>query len=651
MKRFLTIVTAILMASVALEAKVALPSIFSDNMVLQQQRSQKFWGTAKPKKRVSIVTSWDNAVYETRSDADGKWAVCITTPKAGGPYTITVSDGDKLILENILIGEVWLCTGQSNMEMSVEGVKNAAAEIKAASDYPQLRLLHVKNTTSPVPLNEVSIVGDTWKVCSAETIAKFSAAGYFFGRDLYQNLEVPIGLIETCWGGTLAEAWTSEEALKQMPYFDNALEKLKVLPLSAQARNDMFVSDIKAWAENMKKIDPATASFPSWIDPDYSDASWRKVELPGYVQQKGFPEFVGGIMWMRRTVDIPAEWAGKELVLDLGVVDDHDYTFFNGVELGHTEGCFAHRRYTVPAALVKEGKAVIAVRVFDTGGLGGIVGNMRIGLDKDNTLPISGTWTYNVSMDIEDIPSMPVNTATEPNFPTFLYNAMLHPLKDYNVQGAIWYQGEANVNRAAQYADLLPLMINDWRTAWGYNMSFYIAQLANYMEEQKAPEESVWAELRDAQRKTLHLENTGMAILIDIGEARDIHPKNKQDVGHRLALLARAKTYGQEIVYAGPEYRSYRIVGNTIRIQFNHAHKGLKTSDGSALKGFTIAGADHTFYWADAVIEGDEVVVSAKEVAFPLAVRYAWANNPLCNLINGEGLPAGPFRTDNWLKK
>ena len=311
----------------------------------------------------------------------------------------------------------------------------------------------------------------------------------------------------------------------------------------------------------------------------------------------------------------------------------------------------AFRRYTVPASLVRAGRVTIAVRVMDTGGLGGIFGDpksMSLRTADGDVLPLAGTWKYHLGLGLGEAPELPVNTATEPNFPSFLYNAMIHPLVGYGIRGAIWYQGEANVARAAQYGDLLPLMIRDWRNRWGNDFPFYIVQLANYMKVQEGPEESEWAELREAQTKTLRLENTGMAVIIDIGDADDIHPKNKPEVGRRLALQALAKTYGRPVLCSGPVYAGCTLGNGEIRIRFSQTDGGLKTVDGGVVKGFCIAGGDHRFHMAEARIEGDEVIVRSPEVAYPVAVRYAWANNPVCNLTNGTGLPAGPFRTDDW---
>lgn len=650
LKRTLFLLAAVL--PLQLSAKVTLPAIFTDNMVLQQQSDVKIWGRAKPGKAVKVTTSWDGKTYATTAAASGGWEVRVSTPVAGGPYTVTVSDGKPVELKNVLIGEVWLCSGQSNMEMRVaDRVLNYEQEMKEADAYGNIRLLHIDNTTSPVPLDEASVRHGGWQVCSGENIADFSATGYFFGKELYKNLGIPIGLIESCWGGTYAESWTSAEALSEMPYFRPRVEKVKQIPESREARNRMFHDDMDEWRLRMMQADKAFEDGRAvWAESSFDDSSWGEIAVPGFVQDQGLDGF-SGFMWVRRDVEIPAGWAGKELTLTLAAIDDNDFTYFNGVEVGHTEGCMAFRSYKIPASLVKAGKATVAVRVMDTGGKGGIFGDANsIALAKSDSekLPLAGQWKYKVSMGLGDAPDMPVNTATEPNYPTFLFNAMINPLVDYAIRGAIWYQGEANVARAAQYRDLLPLMIHDWRQHWGYAFPFYIVQLPNYMKAQEGPEESEWAELREAQKHALRLENTGLAVCINVGDGDDLHPKNKPAVGRRLSLVARALTYGEQIPYSGPVYEGYRIEGNTIRIDFSHTDKGLKTSDGGPVRGFYIAGPDHKFHAARAVIEGSTVVVSSDGVRFPVGVRYAWANNPVCNLCNGAGLPAGPFRTDDW---
>lgn len=655
MKLKLLLSAAFLCTAVLMPAKVKLSPLFTDNMVLQQKTEVKLWGEARPEKKVTVETSWNDASYSVVADGKGCWSLCVDTPSAGGPYSITLSDGkEKTILKNILIGEVWICSGQSNMEMKMaDKVTGWEQDLAESSGYTDVRILHVKNSTSPVPMEEVEILHDGWQMCNAENLMDFSATAYYFGKYLNENLDVPIGLIETCWGGTVAEAWTSAEALALMGDFDAQLARLPVIPVSVEGRQELFDEDLLKWTEDIKEYDPGFKGGEAvWAMSGYDDSEWKTCNLPQLLQFQGFPPTVG-FFWLRKTVDVPAEWEGHDLELSLATVDDNDYSYFEGVQVGHTEGCWFQRKYTVPASAVKAGKATIAIRVHDTGGMGGLSGDasaMYLKGPDGQSIPLAGEWKFRMGMSDADTPVFPVNTSNDPNFPTFLYNAMIHPLTDIPVAGAIWYQGESNASRAAQYKDLLPLMINDWRQQWGYDFPFYIAQIANYMAVQTGPEESQWAELREAQLQTLSLGNTGMAVLIDIGEAMDIHPKNKADVGRRLALNALANTYGKNVSYSGPIYDRHCLEGDSVRLYFTHTDGGLVSKGSDALEGFYVAGPDHVFHKAEAVIEGDTIVVRSGEVVFPVAVRYAWANNPVCNLYNGAGLPASPFRTDSWAR-
>lgn len=643
------------LGSAALSAQVKLSPIFSNNMVLQQQTQAPVWGESKPNKTVEITTSWNQKKYTVQSDAQGKWKTEVETPVAGGPYTVTISDGKPVKLTNVLIGEVWICSGQSNMEMQVDGwgkVTNYEQEKVEAQNYPNIRFLQVKKATSPVPMNEITATGNGWQVCSSMSVADFSAAGYFFGRDINKYQNVPVGLIDTSWGGTYIESWTSADALAAMPDMQKNLDVLKDIPVSKEDREKKFHSDVEVWKKDIEKIDKGFVNGKAaWAATGFEDSAWKTMKVPGLMQDQGLKGF-NGIVWFRKTIDIPAAWAGKELTLNVGVIDDNDFTYFNGVQVGHTEGWMTSRSYKIPKELVKKGPAVISVRVMDTGGTGGINGSpesISIQRSKSDAVPMAGDWKYQVSLNVKEIPQMPVNIANEPNVHSFLFNAMLNPLIPYSIKGAIWYQGESNAGQAYQYRELMPLMITDWRNRWGYDFPFYMVQLASFTAQQKTPVESGWAELREAQTQTaLHLKNTGMAVIIDAGEEFDIHPKNKQTVGKRLALAARAQTYGEKIPYSGPMYDTYQIEGNKIRIYFKHTDGGLKTKNNEALKGFTIAGTDHKFHWADAVIEGNTIVVSSPEVALPISVRYAWADYPIYNLYNGADLPANPFRTDDW---
>ena len=649
-------------------AQVRLQPLFTDNMVLQQQTEAPLWGEAKAGYVVRVETSWDHKTYTTEADSNGHFKLKVRTPKAGGPYDITLWEaknarqkGKAVTLHNVMIGEVWLCGGQSNMQMEVEWgrVKNYEEEIRQADRHPNIRLLHVKTTAAATPQTTLRVHDDGWQICSSQSIGLFSAAGYFFGRELEASLNVPIGLIESCLGSTFAEPWASAEALSQMPYFDKAIEKVSRMPTDSLSREEQYRNDLDDWNRQVAAIDGnvryADGHHTLLYNKDFADNTrWSDIKVPGLFEDQLKDRYgaFDGLVWYRRTVDIPSEWDGKALTLKLGAIDDDDVTFFNGVEVGTHLGVAFNREYQVPASLVKAGKAEIAVRLHDTGGLGGFYSNeMRIERTANDAIPLVGTWQFMASINEKDMPFYPTNLNHDTNVPSVLYNGMIHPLSPFALRGAIWYQGESSVGRAYQYRELLPLLINDWRTRFTTPdgaFPFYIVQLANHMTPQTDPaEESTWAELREAQLKVAKtMQHSGLATTIDIGEANDIHPKNKQEVGRRLALVARAKTYGQQVEYAGPQYERCRQEGSVIRLFFSHA-EGMKAREGG-LKGFVVAGPDRKFHWAEARVEGNTIVVSAPEVRLPVAVRYGWANNPDCNLVNAQGLPATPFRTDEW---
>jgi sialate O-acetylesterase len=638
----------------ALAAKVQLPAVFSDNMVLQQKSSVPFWGTATPGKILKITTSWNNKTIQTAVTKDGSWKTDVPTPVYGGPFNIEITDGTKLELRNVMIGEVWLCSGQSNMEMPLAGwgkIMNYEKEI-AEANYADIRLLRVEKSVGFKPAKELLVRNKGWVTCSPQTIPEFSAVAYFFGRNLYQHLHIPIGLIDASWGGTIAEAWTSSGSLKTMPDFTSSLIEMDRKAANFNNLTMKFKQDSTKWQALVKEKDRGLSNGNAlWATNDMPEIDWNSIKVPGFWEGTVLPDF-DGVVWLRKTIDIPADWQNKPLTLKLDKIDDADITYYNGVEIGHTTDYAASRTYSIPSNLVKSGKAVITVRVLDTGGGGGFYGEaalMTLSLSNQESISLAGIWQYKIGMNLKEIPAAP-KTWNDPNQPTVLYNAMINPLVPFAIKGVIWYQGESNADHAYQYRELFPLMIKDWRKQWKSDFPFYFVQLANYMPELPQPTEAAWAELREAQFQTmLHLENTGMAVTIDIGEANDLHPKNKQEVGRRLSLIARANSYNENISFSGPVYDSYRIEQNSIRITFKHVETGLTTTNGVPVKGFAIAGSNHKFHWANAVIEGNEIVVSCKDVENPVAVRYAWASNPVCNLINGAGLPASPFRTDDWM--
>lgn len=640
------LIAALLMLSGAMSAKVVLPPMFSDNMVLQQQVDAPIWGTAKPMKTVKITTSWDGKTYETLAGKDGKWKLSVRTPEAGGPYELTLTDGQKLVLKNVMVGEVWICSGQSNMEMPLKGwgkIMDYEKEI-AEANHPDIRLLHVEHVTSTQPELVIKIRDNGWQVCSPLTVPEFSATAYFFGREISEKQNVPVGLIHTSWGGTNVESWISGKVLKEMPDFTKVVDNIRLMP-DKSAMKAEYLKGLETW--NNRVDEGFAAGKPIRAEVSLDDSNWQKMNFPGMVEEQGLAGF-DGLLWLRRTVEIPSSWAGKKLQLVLGTIDDNDITYWNGKEVGRTNGYSVSRNYTVPGKMVKAGQVTLAIRVVDTGGGCGMPDELYLRSANGEQISLVGEWKYQVAADGRKGGMPPADMSENPNLPTSLYNAMIHPLVPYGIRGAIWYQGENNASRAYQYRELFPLVIENWRQDWGQDFPFYFVQLANFMQQSPQPADSEWAELREAQSRTLSVANTGMAVIIDKGDANDIHPKDKQAVGHRLALVARAKTYGEQIPYSGPMYRSSQVDGDKIILSFDHTDGGLKSGDGKELQGFSIAGRDHKFHWAKAEIKGDKIVVSSPEVPYPVAVRYAWANNPVCNLYNGAGLPASPFRTDDW---
>jgi sialate O-acetylesterase len=632
-------------------AQLALPACFTDNMVLQQHAKVNLWGTETPDANLTILTSWNNKTYRVKADHHGDWKRKVSTPVYGGPYSITFNDGKITTLQNILIGEVWVCSGQSNMEMALTGmygdVLNFDHELADAANHPEIRVLKIANNTSFTPIKTLQTRGG-WTIADPKNVRNFSAVAYFFAKDLFPGKHIPIGIINSTWGGTVAEAWTSESALKTMPAFAPFINSIDN-GLTQQKLDEKYQTELRAWIDSVNANDPGIQRGKIiWSEKDFDDIEWPGMVLPAYWEQHGVPDY-DGTMWFRKIVDIPAAWAGKDLKLNMGGIDDYDVSYFNGAEIGHTEAFFFTRAYTIPGSLVKAGKNAITVRVLDNGGLGGINKGplqLRLAGDTAGQINLAGEWRYQKARELRLLPQAPL-ASNSINRPTIIYNAMINPILPYTIKGVIWYQGESNADRPTQYRQLFPLLINDWRQRWNEgNFPFYFVQIANYNAVDQGPAAD-WPALRDAQRNTLSLPNTGMAVTVDIGDANRIHPSNKQEVGRRLALIARAKTYSENIPYSGPVYKAKVITGNKIELEFTHTSGGLVAKN-DTLKGFMIAGADKKFYPARAIISGNKVIVSSWVVTNPIAVRYAWANNPVCNLYNKANLPASPFRTDDW---
>lgn len=638
-------------------AEIHVPSIIGDNMVLQQGPNTRIWGTAQPAERVSA--KFAGQTVTAVADSQGRWQILLGPIKAGGPYVLTITGSNTLTFNNVLVGDVWICSGQSNMEWPLVNSTNATEAI-AQANYPEIRLFTVQKNTATSPLEDVK---GRWVVTTPDQVGQFSAVGYFFGRELYQHLKKPIGLIHTSWGGTPAEAWTSRAALASAPELKPILDRYEKSLQTLPQRLEDYQRVLAEWEQKNLHQDPGNKGEAlGYADPALTTADWNQMKLPQFFETAGLA--IDGAIWFRKEIDLPESWAGKDLTLNLTAIDDFDITYFNNTRVGATgsetpNSYLVPRRYSIPGSLVHAGRNLIAVRVFDRAGEGGfgrtdLMSLAPVDAKETESIPLAGPWSYKVELELEakkpDWGSRPEETGpTNQNSPSVLYNAMIAPLTRYAIRGAIWYQGESNAGRAHQYRTLFPAMIQDWRTSWGQrSFPFYFVQLPNWRPALPEPGDSDWAELREAQLMTLRNPETGMAVAIDLGDANELHPRNKIDVAKRLAAWALAETYHQKVEGAGPLYDSFLIKGDKIQVKFKHVGGGLKTPDGGPLRGFAIAGADHKFVWAEARIQGDSVVVWSKEVAHPVAVRYAWANNPVCNLHNKAGLPASPFRTDDW---
>jgi len=625
--------------------------VFGDHMVLQAEQPVRIWGTSTPGSNIKVF--FRDQVKKGRTDREGNWMVSLDPMSCGGPDSLVISSGStSVVFHDILLGEVWLCSGQSNMEMPLISnwarLNHAAEEVQSAQ-YPEIRLFTVERNLTFHPVDTMGTEG--WKRCSPESIEDFSATAYFFGRALHQKLGVPVGLIHSSWGGTVAQAWTSAGSLSAMEDFRLQVSVIEQQTGSPDSLRAKFRRDMQEMMQQMADLDIGIEGNDTLFAGGEMDTSgWLKMDLPKMWEETALGNFDGSA-WFVREVNLDQTMADSKLTLCYGATDDWDESWFNGVKVGRGAAWDVPREYPVPEGVARVGKNRIVIRVMDNQGGGGFMGERNHFVLKSSSgrsIPIAEGWSVKKGFDLKDVTIHPVSLAN-PNQPTVLYNAMIHPLIPYTIRGVIWYQGESNAGSAYQYRELFKTLIRDWRGQWGEgDFPFLFVQLANYLRHNEHPVEDTWAELREAQSMALELPNTGMAVAIDIGDANDIHPGNKQEVGRRLALNALALVYGQDIPYSGPMISGSEIKGSEVQLTFDHVEEGLMTSDGGPLKGFAIAGPDHRFVWAEAFIEGDRVVVRSPDIQEPVAVRYGWASNPECNLINSAGLPASPFRTDQF---
>jgi sialate O-acetylesterase len=630
----------ILLCNCALSfSQVRLPHLISDGMVLQRNAEVKIWGWAAPGE--SIVINFLGKSYNTIASLKGKWIVTLPSSEAGGPYVMDINASNHITIKDILIGDVWICSGQSNMEYSMNGLKDRCADAIANSNNPSIRQFYVPNRYTFQTAEED--VQSKWKPANPDNVLNFSAVAYFFARDLYEKYHVPIGLINASLGGSPAQSWMSEEALKEFPRYYKLAEKYKdTATITKIVTKDRAIS--KAWYAKLQKLDKGYAKGEkSWRDTSYDASSWKTMVVPGYWKEQGL-DHENGVFWFRKEIDIPASMVGKPARLLLGRVVDADSVFINGRFVGTTSYQYPQRQYNIPANILKTGKNIIIVRVINNSGKGGFVSDKPYEILVDGqSIDLKGNWRFKLGAKMSPLPG---STFIQWQ-PTGLYKGMLAPLMNFTIKGVIWYQGESNAGKALEYQKLFPALIADWRKGWNQgNFPFLFVQLPNFTETHSEPSESHWAELRESQLKTLSVPNTGMAITIELGEWNDVHPPYKEDVGKRLSLVAQKIAYSDtSIVFSGPLFKSMTIEGNKIILTFTNTGSGLIAKGGGELKQFAIAGSNKKYSWAQAQIEGNHVIVWNNKIKKPVSVRYAWANNPEgANLYNKEGLPASPFR-------
>lgn len=622
-----------------------MPYLISDGMVLQRNKQINIWGWAEPCKMVTV--NFLGKSYTAVADHLGKWKVTLPPMDAGGPYFMEIKcQHHAVTIKDILIGDVWVCSGQSNMVLPMERVIDLYPEELDDCNIPLIRQFTVPekyNFKGP----QEELEGGTWDVLSKETLLKFSAVGYFFAKALYKKYNIPIGLIKSCVGGTPIEAWMSSDIVYKFLENPDELEKLKD-DSYIEAVSKEEEAKIKAWFDYLNANDTGLNSNPPFFDENCSTSDWKAITIPATWKEMGLDSTIG-VVWFKKEINIPSCMVGNPARLYLGTIVDSDFTYVNGKLVGSTSYRYPPRKYNIPAGLLKEGKNTIVVRVISNDGNGEFVKGKEYKLfTEDCKIDLKGQWLCKVGVRSPE--PLPQQTFWQYK-PTGLFNGMIAPLLNYSIKGIIWYQGESNTDRPEDYCNKLCNLVDDWRKKWGdSSLPFLYVQLANFMEPKPQPCESNWARLREEQRRALlHLDNVGMAVAIDLGEWNDLHPSNKKDVGERLALLAQKVAYGEkDLVASGPLYKSMKIEGNKIILEFSEVGSGLIAKGDSILKHFAIAEKDKRFIWANAIIEGNKVIVWNDSIKNPVYVRYAWADNPEgANLYNKEGLPASPFTTED----
>ncbi|GAB3500193.1 sialate O-acetylesterase [Spirosoma knui] len=640
MKRFF-VFAFFLISSVAV-GQLRFARIFSDHVVLQRQQPIPVWGWAKPKESVRV--SLAGQTQQAKADANGKWMVRFSPLEAGGPHRLTVrAKSGGADVNDVLIGEVWLCSGQSNMEWPVKQADNFQAEKQNAS-FSQIRHIRVEHELALTPQADLKTAD--WNVCSPETVGDFTAIGFFFARELTQKLNIPIGLVHSSWGGSQVEGWISKEGMLSN---DELRTYAQHLPTTWQQADSLVDANLRKELLGTTTLNPTPADERKYLDANYDFSTWKKADPFGQWDWKDMHGFRGQ-GYIIRLVEIPGDMVAGQTTLSLAENDSPNQVYINGklVFEGTMKGV---RKIDVPANTWKAGQNRLIVKMGNMInpswyglGLMGSANDLYVA-DKSQRISLAGDWQMMPAFAEKHEYTRFMN-----NVGVSIYNAMIAPLVPFAMRGVLWYQGETNAGRSYQYRQTFPLLINDWRQKWNREFPFYFVQLSSFGANQSSNQGSGWAELREAQTMTLSLPKTAMAVTIDVGNPKDIHPTNKQDVGHRLAVNALKLDYGQNINHSSPLYESVQFDGGRAIVTFKHVANGLTVKDKYGyLKGFEIAGEDKVFHYAQATIQGNRVVVSHPDVPKPVAVRYAWADAPEdANLSNSEGFPASPFRTDSW---
>ncbi|HZT23441.1 MAG TPA: sialate O-acetylesterase [Verrucomicrobiae bacterium] len=616
-----------------------LSPMFGDDMVLQRDKPNPIWGWSKPGDTIQVTIAGHTA--KAVADQNGRWETKIQPPAPGGPYTLKIDGAQHVELHEILVGDVWLCGGQSNMELPLALARNGAAEI-AAANHPEIRLFKVRAHPAYQP---EKIPQGQWKICSPQSVTEdggFSAVAYFFALKVQSAIHVPIGLVEDCVGGTPAETWTSAETLRQLHDFDAALDELDRL---RSRGGPQYGNYIMHWYDQYD-----LGQKENWQAPDFDDSTWKPVSMPGGFAELGVPD-TPAVCWFRKTIVLPDPLPAGPAFISLGVIERMDTTFINGQWVGASAWVENPRHYFLRPGILKPGTNVIAVRVFKTKPDGGFMsgaGQLFLTLGDGTKIPLAGPWRGAVSVDARPPHPLPLSFENWPVIPSVLYLGMIEPVAPLAISGVLWYQGEANADRPEQYKKLLPAMIADWRKIFRQgNLPFYIVQLPAFMAHQdQPPENGGWAEIREAQAFVARtVKNCALAVTIDTGAPDNIHPAEKKIVGDRLALCALAQHYGEKIPYQGPTFRRAQRLPGALKIYFDHTDGGL-AAKGGVPEEFALAGADRRWHWAEARIDGRAVILSSPAVPQPEFARYAWQSFPRATLYNGAGLPAVPFRTD-----